>query len=119
MGDCARGVTVARGELEQRFDALLVGISYLARRRTPTPADDERDWRTDARIRHKHWQRTKRANGWRAVQRLPVAHRQVMTLALEGLSYGDIAERRGDLGDQRGRAYHAGPTDAAGAVEAE
>ena len=28
----------------------------------------------------------------RAVQRLPVGHRQVVTLALEGFSYGEIAD---------------------------
>jgi RNA polymerase sigma-70 factor (ECF subfamily) len=140
---------VARGELEQRFDALLVahgpslarlaasyarrasehddlfqeiafaiwralpgfrgecsdrtfvfriahnrGISYLARRRTPTGADDEERELPDGRPNPEQAlsanEESERLVG--AVQSLPVAHRQVMTLALEGFSYGEIAD---------------------------
>ena len=70
------------------------GISYLARRRTPTVANDEEKELPDRRPNPEQALSANEESERlaRAVQSLPVAHQQVVTLALEGLSYGDIAD---------------------------
>ena len=87
-----------RGECSERTFVFRIahnrGISYLARRRTPTGADDEERELPDRRPNPEQVLSANEESERlaRAVQRLPVAHRQVVTLALEGLSYGDIAD---------------------------
>jgi RNA polymerase sigma factor (sigma-70 family) len=87
-----------RGECSERTFVFRIahnrGISYLARRRAPTGTDDEEADLPDGRPNPEQVlaanQESERLA--RAVQNLPIAHQQVVTLALEGLSYGDIAD---------------------------
>jgi RNA polymerase sigma-70 factor (ECF subfamily) len=86
-----------RGECSERTFVFRIahnrGISYLARRRTATGADGEEADLPDRRPNPEQaLSATEEGERLaRAVQRLPVAHRQVVTLALEGFSYGEIA----------------------------
>jgi RNA polymerase sigma-70 factor (ECF subfamily) len=70
------------------------GLSHLARRRLPVvPADEEIpvvDGGLDPEASLVAGEQGMRLQ--RAIARLPVSYRQVVTLALEGLSYTDIAE---------------------------
>jgi RNA polymerase sigma factor (sigma-70 family) len=70
------------------------GISYLARRRTPEAGVDETMALPDRRPNPEQALSADEESNRlaRAVQVLPLAHRQVVTLALEGLSYAEIAE---------------------------
>ena len=90
-----------RGECSERTFVFRIahnrGISYLARRRTPVEAADDDGELPDGRPNPEQslsaTQEGERLA--RAVQGLPVGHRQVVTLALEGLSYGEIADVMG------------------------
>ena len=70
------------------------GIAYLARSRSQMPGLAEEievyDPAPDPESGLAQEQRAARLR--RAVHRLPVAYRQVVTLTLEGLGYGEIAE---------------------------
>lgn len=87
-----------RGECSERTFVFRIahnrGISYLARRRAPNAASDEESELPDGRPNPEQAlsanQESERLA--KAVQSLPLAHRQVVTLALEGLSYGEIAD---------------------------
>ncbi|MEZ5283201.1 MAG: sigma-70 family RNA polymerase sigma factor [Vicinamibacterales bacterium] len=86
-----------RGECSERTFVFRIahnrGISYLARRRTPVAEDDERempDRRPNPEQALSANEESERLA--HAVQHLPVAHRQVVTLALEGFAYGEIAD---------------------------
>jgi RNA polymerase sigma-70 factor (ECF subfamily) len=87
-----------RGECSERTFVFRIahnrGISYLARRPTPTGTGDEGGDLPDARPNPEQAfsARQQGERLARAVQSLPVGHRQVVTLALEGLSYGEIAD---------------------------
>ena len=87
-----------RGECSERTFLFRIahnrGISYLARRRTPTGAGGEERELPDRRPNPEQALAANEESERlaRAVQSLPVAHQQVVTLALEGLSYGDIAD---------------------------
>ncbi len=87
-----------RGECSERTFLYRIahnrGMSHLARRRVPTTGlDDEAEPR--AATPNPEQVLSSEQQGRRlveAVQQLPVGHRQVVTLALEGLSYGEIAD---------------------------
>ena len=70
------------------------GIAYLARSRSQMPGLAEEievhDPAPDPESELAQEQSTARLR--RAIHRLPVAYRQVVTLTLEGLGYGEIAE---------------------------
>jgi RNA polymerase sigma-70 factor (ECF subfamily) len=105
-----------RGECSERTFAFRIahnrGISYLARRRAPAADVDEEIEIPDSRPNPEQVlsadEESKRLA--RAVQRLPVAYRQVVTLALEGLSYSEIADVLGitdsNVGARLTRARH-------------
>lgn len=87
-----------RGECSERTFVYRIahnrGMSHLARRRVPTTGlEDEAEPRAATpnpeQVLSSEQQGRRLAE---AVQRLPVGHRQVVTLALEGLSYGEIAD---------------------------
>jgi RNA polymerase sigma-70 factor (ECF subfamily) len=68
-------------------------IAYLARRRAHPVTDDEievHDPAPDPETGLVQQQRVKRLK--RAIRRLPLVYRQAITLSLEGLGYGEIAE---------------------------
>jgi RNA polymerase sigma-70 factor (ECF subfamily) len=87
-----------RGECSERTFLFRVahnrGIAYLARLRSRIQAFDEetevRDPAPDPEIELAQEQTAARLR--RAIHRLPLAYRQVVTLALEDLGYGEIAE---------------------------
>ena len=87
-----------RGECSERTFVFRIahnrGISYLARRRPPTGANDEERELPDRRPTPEQALSANEESERlaRAVQSLPVGHRQVVTLALEGFSYGEIAD---------------------------
>jgi RNA polymerase sigma factor (sigma-70 family) len=105
-----------RGECSERTFVFRIahnrGISYLARRRTPAAGVDEEMELSDRRPNPEQAlsadQESERLA--HAVQRLPIVHRQVVTLALEGLSYADIADVLGisesNVGARLTRARH-------------
>jgi RNA polymerase sigma-70 factor (ECF subfamily) len=105
-----------RGECSERTFVFRIahnrGISYLARRRTPAAGVDEERELPDRRPNPEQAlsadEESKRLA--RAVQRLPIVHRQVVTLALEGLSYAEIADVLGisesNVGARLTRARH-------------
>lgn len=87
-----------RGECSERTFVFRIahnrGISYLARHRATNTSRDEDSELPD---RQPNPEQALSANQEserlaKAVQSLPLAHRQVVTLALEGLSYGEIAD---------------------------
>ena len=93
-----RALPSFRGECSERTFLFRIahnrGMSYLARRRLPVTNLDEDSMLQDtapnpeqALAREQQGQRL-----MDAVQRLPMGYRQVVTLALEGLSYDQIAE---------------------------
>lgn len=87
-----------RGECSERTFVFRVahnrGISYLARRRTPAGTNDDDAELPDRRPNPEQALSASEESERlaHAVQGLPVRHRQVVTLALEGLSYGEIAD---------------------------
>jgi RNA polymerase sigma factor (sigma-70 family) len=87
-----------RGECSERTFAFRIahnrGISYLARRRTPAAgADEEIDLPDRRQNPEQALSADEESNRLAlAVLRPPIAHRQVVTLALEGLSYAEIAD---------------------------
>lgn len=87
-----------RGECSERTFVFRIahnrGISYLARRRTPTAGVDEELELPDRSPNPEQALSADEESDRlaRAVQRLPIAYRQVVTLALEDLSYVEIAE---------------------------
>jgi RNA polymerase sigma factor (sigma-70 family) len=87
-----------RGEASERTFVFRIahnrGISYLARRRTPADADNDEKELPDTRPNPEEVLSANEESERlaRAVRRLPVGHRQVVTLALEGFSYGEIAD---------------------------
>jgi RNA polymerase sigma-70 factor (ECF subfamily) len=105
-----------RGECSERTFVFRIahnrGISYLARRRTPAATDDEDGELPDSGPNPEQAlsanQESERLAD--AVQSLPIAHRQVVTLALEGLSYAEIADVLGisetNVGARLTRARH-------------
>lgn len=105
-----------RGECSERTFVFRIahnrGISYLARRRTPSADVDEETELPDRRPNPEQALSADEESDRlaRAVQRLPIAHRQVVTLALEGLSYAEIADVMGisdsNVGARLTRARH-------------
>lgn len=87
-----------RGESSERTFAFRIahnrGIDYLARYRSQMPAGEpEGDLPDPAPNPESGLAREQQAGRLRrAVHRLPIGYRQVVTLTLEGLSYGEIAE---------------------------
>jgi RNA polymerase sigma-70 factor (ECF subfamily) len=87
-----------RGECSERTFLFRIahnrGIAHLSRRRLPrVDAEEEvepRDPRPDPETGFSREQQGRRLMA--AVQRLPVIYRQVITLTLEGMGYGEIAE---------------------------
>jgi RNA polymerase sigma factor (sigma-70 family) len=87
-----------RGECSERTFLFRIahnrGIAHIARRRllTVEPGEDLdlRDEKPDPEQRLSVEQQGRRL--FDAILRLPVAYRQVVTLALEGMSYGEIGE---------------------------
>jgi RNA polymerase sigma-70 factor (ECF subfamily) len=84
-----------RGECSERTFVFRVAhnraISYLARRRIHDPLpENERDRGPDPETEYLRGQRSEAL--LRAVRRLPIAYRQVVTLVLEGLEYAEAAE---------------------------
>jgi RNA polymerase sigma factor (sigma-70 family) len=69
-------------------------MSHLARRRLPTADFEEELELPDARPNPEQALSTEQEGQLLldAVQRLPVGHRQVVALALEGMTYGEIAD---------------------------
>jgi RNA polymerase sigma factor (sigma-70 family) len=87
-----------RGECSERTFLFRIahnrGIAYITRRRVPVVDAEGELEVADARPNPEETLSTEQ-QGRRlldAVQRLPVGHRQVVTLMLEGLSYGEIAD---------------------------
>jgi RNA polymerase sigma factor (sigma-70 family) len=87
-----------RGECSERTFLFRIahnrGIAYLARKRPEIPGGGEEieihDSAPDPESGLAQQQAADRLR--RAIYHLPVAYRQVITLTLEGLGYGDIAE---------------------------
>jgi RNA polymerase sigma-70 factor (ECF subfamily) len=86
-----------RGECSERTFVFRIAhnraISWLVRNRRQPPTGEDlevRDSRPDAESELAREQRAERLR--RAVRRLPVLYRQAVTLSLEGLDYGEIAE---------------------------
>ena len=87
-----------RGECSERTFIFRIahnrGLAHLARRRMPSAgAVDELDVQSPGP--NPEQALSKAQEGQRlleAVQRLPLGHRQVVTLALEGFGYGEIAD---------------------------
>jgi len=87
-----------RGESSERTFAFRIahnrGIAYLARYRSqmpaPAPEREPRDPAPDPESGLAQEQKAERLRD--AIHRLPIAYRQVITLTLEGLGYGEIAE---------------------------
>jgi RNA polymerase sigma-70 factor (ECF subfamily) len=103
--DLLQDITVAiwralprfRGECSGRTFVFRIAhnraIAYITRRRLPTGGADEvdvEDSRPNPEETLSAEQQGRRL--LEAIQRLPVNHRQVVTLMLEGLSYSEIAE---------------------------
>jgi RNA polymerase sigma factor (sigma-70 family) len=88
------------------------GIAHLSRRRLPrVDAEEEvepRDPRPDPEAGFSREQQGRLLMA--AVQRLPVIYRQVITLTLEGMGYGEIGEILGigesNVGVRLSRARH-------------
>lgn len=105
-----------RGQCSERTFVFRIahnrGISYLARRRTPAAGVDEEIELSDRRPNPEQALSADEESDRlaRAVQRLPIAHRQVVTLALEGLPYAEIADVLGisdsNVGARLTRARH-------------
>jgi len=87
-----------RGECSERTFVFRIahnrGIAHLARRRPPVSgAEEELDVQSSAPDPEQALSRAQQGRRLLdAVQRLPLGHRQVVTLTLEGLGYADIAE---------------------------
>ncbi|MBV8707657.1 MAG: sigma-70 family RNA polymerase sigma factor [Acidobacteriaceae bacterium] len=87
-----------RGESSERTFLFRIAhnrsLAYLANRRTLRISPDEEERAPDPRLdpEQELLQEQERQQLLRAVRRLPVLYRQVTTLALEGLSYGEIGE---------------------------
>lgn len=87
-----------RGESSERTFLFRIAhnrsIAYLANRRSLGLSPDEEESLSDPRLdpEQELAQEQERQHLLRAVRRLPVLYRQVITLALEGLSYGEMAE---------------------------
>ena len=111
-----RALAGFRGECSERTFVFRIahnrGISHAARRPRPAfDADEEMDLpdrRPDPEQALSADQESDRLA--RAVRSLPLAHRQVVTLALEGLSYAEIGEVLGisesNVGARLTRARH-------------
>jgi RNA polymerase sigma-70 factor, ECF subfamily len=105
-----------RGECSERTFVFRIahnrGISYVARRRTPVAGVDEKMELPDQRPNPEQALAADEESDRlaRAVHCLPIAHRQVVTLALEGLSYAEIADVLGisdsNVGARLTRARH-------------
>ena len=93
-----RALARFRGECSERTFLFRIGhnrgIAHIARRRLPTADAEEELNVTDARPDPEQAlsteQQTQRLH--EAVRRLPLIYRQVVTLMLEGLGYGEIAD---------------------------
>lgn len=87
-----------RGECSERTFAFRIahnrGISHIARRRAaPAELTDDLDVADAAPTPEQHLVTDEQGQRLlAAVQRLPVGYRQVVTLSLEGLGYGEIAD---------------------------
>jgi len=87
-----------RGECSERTFLFPIahnrGIAHIARRRLLTTDIDDRFEIEDVRPNPEQIVATGQQDQrlLEAVRQLPVAYRQVVTLTLEGLSYGEIAE---------------------------
>jgi len=87
-----------RGECSERTFLFRIahnrGIAYITRRR-PQVVDSDRELEIEDARPNPEEALSIEQQGQRlldAVQRLPVGHRQAVTLMLEGLSYGEIAD---------------------------
>ena len=86
-----------RGESSERTFMFRIAhnraITFLARRRLPTTSDEEMEL-PDSRPDPESGLATeeRRARLFDAIHRLPIDYRRVITLALEGMSYAEIAE---------------------------
>lgn len=87
-----------RGESSERTFLFRIAhnrsLAYLANRRALPISSDEEERASDPRLdpEQELLQEQERQQLLRAVRRLPILYRQVITLALEGLSYGEMAE---------------------------
>ena len=87
-----------RGESSERTFLFRIAhnrsIAYLANRRSPSTPPGEEEKVSDPRLdpEQEFFQEQERKNLLGAVRQLPVLYRQVITLALEGLSYAEMAE---------------------------
>ncbi|MBV9308067.1 MAG: sigma-70 family RNA polymerase sigma factor [Acidobacteriaceae bacterium] len=87
-----------RGESSERTFLFRIAhnrsLAYLTNRRSLRIKPDEEERMSDPRLdpEQELLQEQERQDLLRAVRRLPVSYRQVITLALEGLSYGEMAE---------------------------
>lgn len=86
-----------RGECSERTFVFRIAhnraISHLARRRVQPDSAPEIEVRDAAPDPETDLAREQRAEGLRrAIRQLPVVYRQAITLLLEGLAYGEIAE---------------------------
>ena len=87
-----------RGECSERTFLFRIahnrGIAHIARRRLPTIESDDdlelRDERPDPEQKLSVEQQGRQLLD--AIRHLPLGHRQVVTLALEGMSYSEIGE---------------------------
>lgn len=93
-----RALPAFRGECSERTFLFRIahnrGVSYLARRRPPTAhLDGEVEW-PDRQLNPEQALSSEQQGRMLidAVERLPVGYRQVVTLWLEGMAYGEIAE---------------------------
>ncbi len=105
-----------RGECSERTFLFRIGhnrgIAHITRRRLPiTDVEEEievKDARPDPEQALSSEQQSQRL--LEAVQRLPVIYRQVVTLTLEGMAYGEIADVLGisesNVGARLSRARH-------------
>jgi RNA polymerase sigma factor (sigma-70 family) len=87
-----------RGECSERTFLFRIAhnrcVAHLSRRRPTVPLDDEGLDLEDPSVNTEHQlsEDQRRDQLVRAVRRLPLHYRQVVTLTLEGLAYKDIAE---------------------------
>jgi RNA polymerase sigma factor (sigma-70 family) len=117
-----------RGECSERTFLFRIahnrGIAHIARRRLPTvePGDtlEPQDQGPDPEQSLSADQQNRRLLA--AIQSLPMGHRQVITLALEGMSYSEIGEvlgiAEGNVGARLTRARHILRTRLTGASHA-
>ena len=93
-----RALPSFRGECSERTFLFRVahnrGLSHLSRRRLPITDHDTEIDPPDAMPNPEQALSTEQQGQrlFEAVQQLPLGHRQVVTLALEGMSYREIAE---------------------------